>query len=91
MTKLQGVLEETLRRNFQLSQAPSKRREAAQNLVDMRQNSIIPAHVYNMDESSVELVPTPWSAWTFGKENERPHPVPGDEKMTVAVSVAPSG
>eukprot|EP00971_Amphidinium_carterae_P084587 1674383-Amphidinium_carterae.1 len=53
-----------------------------------RQNSIIPARVYNMDESFVELVPTPRSAWTFGKEDERPHLVPGDGKVSVTVSVA---
>eukprot|EP00971_Amphidinium_carterae_P260043 5159440-Amphidinium_carterae.1 len=41
-----------------------------------------------MDESSVELIPTPRSAWTFGKDDDRAHPVPGDGKMSVTVSVA---
>eukprot|EP00971_Amphidinium_carterae_P262703 5211342-Amphidinium_carterae.4 len=47
-----------------------------------REKSIERGRIYNMDESSVELIPTQCSA--FGKD----HPVPGDGKMPVTVSVA---
>eukprot|EP00971_Amphidinium_carterae_P115824 2294143-Amphidinium_carterae.1 len=39
-------------------------------------------------KSSVELIPTPRSAWTLGKDDDRAHPAPGDGKMSVTVSVA---
>eukprot|EP00971_Amphidinium_carterae_P181074 3591935-Amphidinium_carterae.1 len=62
------------------------RRSKGQSLADrILGEKFEPGHVYNMDESSVALIPTPRS-WAFGKDYDRPYTVPGDGKMAVTVS-----